>query len=81
MLKDIDCIISPFYSLRVPYMLVTETGRLAYSPSEAARQIGCSRPFIDRQISEGRLHATKVGGRVFVSLDALKAFLEGGLDK
>lgn len=47
-----------------------------YSLHEAAVLLGVTRSAITKYISVGRLHATVLGGRKYVSEENLKSFLQ-----
>jgi excisionase family DNA binding protein len=57
-----------------------DINRLAYSPTEAATAIGCSRQFIYDQLANGKLRSTTVGKRRFIRAADLDALLGGGDD-
>ena len=48
---------------------------LAFSPSQAAKALSCSRGFIYTLIDEGELPSRKVCGRRFISVKEVKKFL------
>lgn len=48
------------------------------STDEAAEYLGFNRPTIDRLCRAGKLPATKVGGRWFISRSRLTALFGGG---
>ena len=52
-------------------------GRLALSPDEAAKAIGCSRTFFDEHVL-GELRVVRVGRRRFIAVGELKRWLEEG---
>ena len=51
--------------------------RLAYSISETAKLLGCSERSLRSWMKAGKIHTRKIGGRVFVPLSSLEAFLAG----
>lgn len=45
-------------------------------PEKIARTVGCCRRTLDREIERGRISATRIAGRTYVSLDAVLAWWE-----
>jgi excisionase family DNA binding protein len=54
--------------------------RLAYSPTEAAQALGCSRQTIYNRLDDGTLRAVKLGGRTLIPATVLAELLGGGPD-
>jgi excisionase family DNA binding protein len=45
-----------------------------YTRPETARLLKCSVPTVDRLIKEGAIAPTRIGGRIFFSVDSIMAF-------
>jgi len=52
-----------------------DTERLAYSPDELARLLGCTRQHIYNLISRGELASVKLGGKRLIPRHAVEALL------
>jgi excisionase family DNA binding protein len=46
------------------------------SPNDAAKLLGCSRPFVRYLIEEGHLKARKIGSHYRIALGSIKTYLE-----
>jgi excisionase family DNA binding protein len=53
--------------------------RRAYSMAEVAELCGASLPFVKKAVASGEIPSQKIGGRRFVSADALDSILTAGI--
>ncbi len=60
-----------------PEALAVQPIRLAYSIAETCERLGCGESYLREQLRAGRLRSTKVGRRVFITPQAIAAFLDG----
>ena len=49
-----------------------------YDVEEAAELLKVTAPTVRRYIKKGKLRSQKVGGKLYVTTDTLKEFLQGG---
>ena len=55
----------------------TSTARVSFSVPEAAKMTGFGQTTIYAEIKTGKLRARKLGARTFITIDDLRAWLEG----
>lgn len=56
------------------------TERLAYTPTELAPLIGCSRAHVHNMINRGELRSVKLGRKRLIPADVVAELLQGGAD-
>lgn len=54
--------------------------RLAYSPAELAKAVGCTRQHIQNLIARGELRSIKLGNRRLIPASVVAELLNGGAD-
>jgi excisionase family DNA binding protein len=65
-----NCLIRPM----PPVPADLERATRLYSRLETAKLLKCSVPTVDRLIKEGAIAPTRIGGRIFFSIDSIMAF-------
>ena len=59
---------------------VDKSTRLAYSIAEVAQLLGCCNRSIRSWVKDGKIHARRLGSRVIIPAESLKAFLAASND-